>query len=65
MVPFRDGIESNMWFYSVCINRNKISASMREIIVSLQGKGIETRAIWGLINEQKPYLNEEVYKLEI
>ena len=37
---------------------------MREIIVALHGKGIETRAIWGLINEQKPYENEETYKLE-
>lgn len=35
-----------------------------EIIVALHGKGIETRAIWGLINEQKPYENEETYKLE-
>ena len=37
---------------------------MREIITALQEKGIETRAIWGLINEQKPYLDEETYKLE-
>ena len=37
---------------------------MREIITRLQDKGIQTRAIWGLINEQKPYLNEITYKLE-
>ena len=37
---------------------------MREIITSLQEKGIETRAIWGLINEQVPYQNETTYKLE-
>ena len=43
---------------------NRIMASMREIIVTLHGKGIETRAIWGLINEQKPYEHEETYQLE-
>ena len=37
---------------------------MREIITSLHDKGVETRAIWGLINEQKPYEGEETYKLE-
>ena len=37
---------------------------MREIITALQGKGIETRAIWGLINEQRPYLEEDCYCLE-
>ena len=37
---------------------------MREIITSLQERGIETRAIWGLINEQIPYQEEDTYKLE-
>ena len=37
---------------------------MREIITALEGKGIQTRAIWGLINEQKPYENEDTYQLE-
>ena len=32
---------------------------MREIIVSCQESGFQTRAIWGLINEQKPYLKEK------
>ena len=37
---------------------------MRHIITALEDKGIQTRAIWGLINEQKPYQNEITYKLE-
>ena len=64
LMPFREGTSSNKWFYSLKINRNKISATMREIITALQDKGIETRAIWGLINEQKPYEGEETYQLE-
>ena len=64
LMPFREGTSSNKWFYSLKINRDKISATMREIITALHEKGIETRAIWGLINEQKPYEGEETYKLE-
>lgn len=65
LIPFRDGTSSNKWFYSLEINRTRINVEMREIITRLQEKGIQTRAIWGLINEQKPYLNETTYKLEM
>ena len=64
LMPFRKGTSSNKWFYSLNIDRNRITASMREIITTLHDKGIETRAIWGLINEQKPYEGEVTYKLE-
>jgi aminotransferase in exopolysaccharide biosynthesis len=64
LMPFRDGTESNKWFYSIDIDRSRTQASMREIITALGDKGIQTRAIWGLINEQKPYFGEKTYKLE-
>ena len=64
LMPFREGTDSNKWFYSIRIDRDHITSTMREIITALHGKGIETRAIWGLINEQKPYESEETYQLE-
>ena len=64
LMPFRKGTDSNKWFYSICIDRDHIKASMRDIITILHEKGIETRAIWGLINEQIPYEGETTYKLE-
>lgn len=64
LLPFREGTISNKWFYSFEINRDKVKVSMREIITVLQEKGIETRAIWGLINEQRPYMEEDCYCLE-
>lgn len=64
LIPFRKGTYSNKWFYSLEINRDKISASMREIITALEGHGVQTRAIWGLINEQVPYLGDDTYKIE-
>lgn len=64
LMPFREGTRSNKWFYSINIDRKSITASMRDIILCLQEKGIQTRPIWGLINEQKPYLNEDTYRIE-
>ena len=64
LISFREGIESNKWFYSISIDRRHITSTMREIITALHETGIETRAIWGLINEQKPYMGEATYKLE-
>ena len=64
LMPFREGTESNKWFYSLCIDRDYIKATMKEIIIALRERGMETRPIWGLINEQKPYEGEVTYKLE-
>lgn len=64
MMPFRQGTSSNKWFYSLEINRDRVKATMREIITELEERGVQTRAIWGLINEQIPYQGEDTYKLE-
>lgn len=64
IVDFREGTSSNKWFYSLEINRKRISAGMREIIAGLEKRGIQTRAVWGLINEQAPYQGEVTYQLE-
>ena len=64
LIGFREGTESNKWFYSLEINRDRVTASMREIITALEKRGVQTRAIWGLINEQVPYLGEETYSIE-
>ena len=65
VIDFRPGTFSNKWFYSLEINREKVSSPMREIIMELEKRGVETRAIWGLINQQKPYQSEDTYQLEL
>jgi len=64
LMPFRKGTSSNMWFYSLLLDMDKISLSLRDIITLLEKEKIQTRAIWGLISEQKPYLNDYKYKIE-
>jgi perosamine synthetase len=64
VIDFRKGVASNKWFYSLEINRHRVRATMKEIITALEKRGIQTRAIWGLINEQMPYQEDVIYKLE-
>ncbi|WP_022766610.1 LegC family aminotransferase [Butyrivibrio sp. XPD2006] len=64
LMPFREGTNSNKWFYSLKIDLNKVKASMRDIITALEERKIQTRAIWGLIYEQIPYKNAVTYGLE-
>jgi perosamine synthetase len=64
LLGFREGTDSNKWFYSLEIDRRFIKASMREIITELEKEGVQTRAIWGLIHEQKPYYGSVTYKIE-
>ena len=64
LLPFREGTDSNKWFYSLCLDRSRIDVPLKEIILALREKGIESRPIWGLINEQLPYKEEAAYRLE-
>ena len=64
LLGFREGTYSNQWFYSLEIDRSKVTASMRDIITRLQERGVQTRAIWGLIHEQLPYKDAIAYEME-
>jgi perosamine synthetase len=64
LLTFRRGTDSNHWFYSLEISMDKINGSLRDIITSLEEKGVQTRAIWGLIHEQLPYKNCKTYRIE-
>ena len=64
LLGFREGAYSNQWFYSLQIRMDRIHGTMRDIITRLGEKGVQTRAIWGLIHEQKPYTDSFCYKIE-
>lgn len=64
LLPFRDKTRSNRWFYSFVVNDEMMKKKIKEYILDLQAKGIQSRPIWGLINEQKPYINDIAYEIE-
>ena len=63
LLDFRDGTYSNQWFYSLELDMNYLNCSLRDVILRLQKNGVQTRAIWGLIHEQKPYVHEIAYDM--
>lgn len=64
LLSFRDGTKSNKWFYSLDIKIERIKIELYDVIERLQDKGIQTRPIWGLIHEQKPYEGAVTYHIE-
>lgn len=64
LLGFREGTYSNQWFYSLEILMDELKGSLRDVITALQEKGIQTRAIWGLIHEQIPYQGMIAYEME-
>ncbi|MGL4393270.1 MAG: LegC family aminotransferase [Fusobacteriaceae bacterium] len=61
LVDFNSDIRSNFWFYSVVVDKEKYGLDKDELLKKLVEVGIQTRPIWGLIHQQKPYLQNEVY----
>lgn len=63
ILDFKDNIRSNHWFYSLKCE-NDYPMSRDEIIKYLADNKIQSRPIWGLINEQRPYIESQAYKIE-
>lgn len=61
LMPFRDGIRSNKWFYSILCQDQQ---QRDDLIEGLRNEDVQTRPIWDLIHKQKPYQKELVYQIE-
>ena len=64
ILPFVEGIRANHWFYSLKIDKEKYGIGRDELLQKLVDAGIQTRPIWGLIYQQKPYSTCQSYEIE-
>lgn len=64
LLQFRMGTSSNKWFYALELSMENLYEDIRNIITKMEDCGVQTRAIWGLIPEQKPYINAMTYRIE-
>lgn len=64
LMPFNKNTRSNHWFYSLLVDKEKYGLNKDELLMKLNEENIQSRPIWGLIHQQKPYLNNEVYEME-
>ena len=58
LLPFRNDIRSNCWFYSF------ITDHRDEIIKKLSERKIQTRPVWNLIHSLKPYSAYRAYDIQ-
>ncbi|MBP1925711.1 aminotransferase in exopolysaccharide biosynthesis [Sedimentibacter acidaminivorans] len=63
LICFKDNIRSNYWFYALECSK-EYPLNRDEIIKHLSSNNIQSRPIWGLISDQKPYLSSQTYKIE-
>ncbi len=63
LLQVRDGIRANYWFYALYCSE-RFGKARDEVIGYLNKHKIQSRPIWGLIHEQKPYSGCTAYKIE-
>ncbi len=63
MLPFRKGIRTNHWFYSLMLGE-AFPLMRDELIAALSKRQVQSRPIWGLICDQFPYRGEIQYHVE-
>lgn len=63
ILDFKDHIRPNYWFYVLYCDE-KYPIGRDEIIKYLSLKKIQSRPIWGLVSDQKPYVGSQTYSIE-
>jgi dTDP-4-amino-4,6-dideoxygalactose transaminase len=64
LLSFRLDTRANHWFYSVIVDKDKYGLDRDELLRKLNDNNIQTRPLWGLIHKQKPYIENQTYKIE-
>ena len=59
-----DYARNNHWMYPVLINKKEYGMDREELMRYLADKGIQTRPLWKLNHTQKPYADNQSYKIE-
>ena len=62
LLGFRPDTRSNKWFYSLLCNTTDCSRD--KVIETLAAHKIQSRPVWGIIPDQKPYAGALEYQVE-
>jgi aminotransferase in exopolysaccharide biosynthesis len=64
LLPFNQGTRANHWFYSVLVDKEEYGIDRDQLLRKLNDVNIQARPLWGLIHQQKPYLDNQAYNIE-
>ena len=62
LLPFREGTRSNRWLYALYCEEDGLDRD--RVIQGLSRHRVQSRPIWGLVCDQKPYLDARRYRIE-
>ena len=63
ILDFKTNIRPNFWFYALYLESEYV-LDRDQTIRYLASKKIQARPIWGLISDQKPYVQSQTFKIE-
>lgn len=63
LLAFNTKVRANHWFYTLKIEEEVYGNSRDELMRYLDKLGIQSRPVWGLIHQQKPYLKNQSYQV--
>jgi perosamine synthetase len=64
LLPWERGTRANHWFYSLLVDVEKYGLGRDELLKKLNENNVQTRPLWGLIHKQKPYLHNQIHRIE-
>jgi len=64
IMPYREGIRPNHWFYCLYVDKDKFGESRDELMHRLISEGIQCRPVWRLNHMQKAYTDCQTYEIE-
>jgi perosamine synthetase len=64
VLPFRDDLRANHWFYSLLIDEKRFGMTRDELMNRLIAEDIQCRPIWKLIHTLEPYKGCESFEIE-
>ena len=64
LLGFRENVRPNYWFYALSIKADIYGLNRDALLYKLNKQNIQSRPVWGLIHQQKPYLDNQKYKIE-
>lgn len=62
LMDFCKGTRPNKWFYALLLPDRE--EEMPLLVEALSEQGVQTRPVWGLIHQQRPYQNCIAYRIE-
>jgi len=64
LVGAQAGTAPNHWFHSVLVDADRFGCDREALMIALAERGVESRPVWGLLHEQRPFAACTAWRIE-